>query len=121
MSILHEDYYKPGYQELIDSERGIIFLGTPHLTFGRQTSWPRMSIILRHCTKIAKAAALQAESEIATIANVSRKFEEADIAVPIISAYETKEVKISGSIFKSHRELVSIHEGRPDVANLDIS
>ena len=80
-----------------------------------------MSIILRHCTKVTKAAALQAESEIATIANVSRKFEEADIDVPIISAYETKAVKISGSIFKSHRELVSIHEERRDGSNLGLS
>ncbi len=80
-----------------------------------------MSTILRHCTKIETTAALEAQPEIATIANVSRKFEQADIDVPILSVYETKQVKISDGIFKSHRELVSIPKWYTGGSDLDIS
>jgi hypothetical protein len=59
--------------------------------------------------KLSKSLLDQAESEAAIIANVSFKFEEVGIEVPVLTAYETKQTKISTGILGSRKMVVNNH------------
>lgn len=50
----------------------------------------------------------QAELEAAIVANVSQKFEEIGLEIPIISVYEQRKTKIGEGLFRSTTELVSL-------------
>jgi hypothetical protein len=59
--------------------------------------------------KLPKASLDQAENEAAIIANVSLKFEEAVIEVPVLTAYETKPTKTTSGVPWSRKMVVSNH------------
>jgi hypothetical protein len=101
--------YNPTFQRLLDVHSGIVFLGTPHPTYENRTNWPVLSHILRATVKLPKASLEQAETEAAIIANVSFKFEEAGIEVPILTAYETKPTKINSGMLSPRKMVVSSH------------
>jgi hypothetical protein len=108
LGVLDERYYDPKSKSLLNRQSGIIFLGTPHLTYGKQDLWPRLSLLLRSCAGLTKNAALQAQQEVATVANVCVKFEEAGLDMPVISAFEGKETKVSDGLYRSRRVLVRV-------------
>ena len=62
--------------------------------------------------KLSRASLTQAEMEAAIIANVSLKFEEAGIEVPIFSAYETKATKITDGVFWARKMMVRATDRR---------
>ena len=84
-----------------------MFLGTPHPTFGQKGEWLKLSFILRASAKPSKALLAQAEIEAPVIANLSLKFQQANINGAIVSVYETQRTKIPDGLFQSKKELLS--------------
>jgi hypothetical protein len=86
----------------------VVFLGTPHPTYRRQNQWSQqLSLILQSSLKLSKRSLVQAELEAAAVANISLKFEEAGIDVPILSAFELRESKVAIGLFQTRKVLVS--------------
>jgi len=106
LTILHERYFDPSYQKIIKLHAGVAFVGTPHPTYKNEKPWPRLGMILRCITKFQKVVLAQAESEAAIVANVSKKFEEIGLEIPILSVYERNKTKISGGLFKSRAKVM---------------
>jgi hypothetical protein len=105
---LHERYFDPVHQKLINLLSGVVFLGTPHPTYKNEKRWPYLGLILRSKSKFPKVVLAQAELEAAIVANVSQKFEEIGLEIPIISVYEQRKTKIGEGLFRSTTELVSL-------------
>ena len=95
------------FQRFLNVHSGIVFLGTPHPTYAHRLHWPKLNLILRSTTKLLKKTLVQAELEDAIVANVSLKFEEAGIEVPVLSGFETKPTRIPDGIFTSHKSVVN--------------
>jgi hypothetical protein len=76
---------------LLDTQSGIVFVSTPHLTYSQPDRWDHLNLVLKSCPGYSK---WQSQNEIATIVNVCAKFDDAQIENPILSAYEGKETKL---------------------------
>lgn len=66
-----------------------------------------MSGILQSSLRPSKRSLIQAELESVVVANVSLKFEEAGIDVPVLSAFEMRESKIGTGFFQTRKLIVS--------------
>ena len=102
----HEGYYDPNLRRLINVQNGIVFLGTPHATYTGRSDWLRLNLLLRSSVKLQPFVLAQAETEAATIANISLKFEDLGLKIPVISVYELKKTKISDGLLSSRKELL---------------
>ena len=107
LSFPYGQNYNPIFQRLLDVHSGIVFLGTPHPTYAHRFQWPKLSFLLRSTAKLSKKSFIQAELDSDIIANVSIKFEEAGIEVPVLSGFETKVTKIPDGIFSSLKSVVN--------------
>lgn len=114
LGILDERYYEENVKLLLDAQSGIVFISTPHLTYSRQDYWQRVNSVLRSCPGYSK---WQSQNEIATIANVCAKFENAQVENPILSVYETKETKV-GEGWRTKKLLVRTYLLSVDLADL---
>lgn len=104
--MLTERYFNPPYQKVLNMNAGIIFLGTPHPTYRQPKLWRRLTPMLSCTTKFSKVNLAQAELEAAIVANISQKFEEAGLEIPVVSIYEEKKTKVGEGWFRSRKELV---------------
>ena len=102
---MHEKYFDPTYQKLIHVLAGVVFLGTPHPTYKNEKTWPRLGSILRSKSKFSRPIIAEAELEAAIVANVSQRFEEIGLEIPIVSVYEQKKTRIGEGPLKA-KELV---------------
>lgn len=98
--------FDPDRQRLLRIISGIVFLGTPHLSYRKQNVWKRLGAILQSNSKFAKKLIAQAEDEAAILANVCQKFVETGIDIPILSVYETKKTKIRSSWYSRGKKIV---------------
>lgn len=101
-------FWDPLCRQLLDLYSGTVFLGTPHPSRGQKEEWLKLSLILWASSKFSKALLAQAEIEAAVVANLSEKFQQANMNEPIVSVYETQRTKIPEGLFKSKKEIVSI-------------
>ncbi|RFU26344.1 hypothetical protein B7463_g9995, partial [Scytalidium lignicola] len=88
LATIYEQQYIPTYQQLKHAVSGVVFLSTPHPTYSRRAHWSSLNDILKQTANYSKVSLKQAENEAAVVANISLKFEEAGISVPVISAFE---------------------------------
>ena len=107
LCFLYGQNYNPTFQQVLDVHSGIIFLGTPHPTYAHPLHWSKLNLILRSTTRLSKTSLAQAELEAAIIANISLRFEEAGIEVPVLSGFESKVTKIPDGLFTSHKLVVN--------------
>ena len=105
--MLYERYYEDLFQKIISTLSGVIFLGSPHPTYDKVREWDKLSLILKACTKISKKQIDRAARKMATIANVSRKYELARTPIHVLSVYETRPTRVGSELFSSKREIVS--------------
>jgi hypothetical protein len=91
----------------MDNVSGIAFLGCPHVTYQNKEFWSSLDSLLKYASRLPKIVLAQAELEISVLAEVCQEFEQANIDVPIISAYETMESHLSASIWRSGKSVVN--------------
>jgi len=106
LNTISDNYFDPAYQTLRSVQAGVVFLGTPHPTRVHRDRWLSLSLILRACLKVSGGILAQAELEAATIANISEKFQDLDIEVPVLSVFESKKTHIGDNLFKSRKQLL---------------
>jgi len=87
-------------------QSGVAFLGTPNPTNMQREQWQKLTPLLRSCSITSKIILVRAELEAHLVANLSKDFKEAEIDVPIVSAFEKKKTKIPGRWFTSERKIV---------------
>jgi hypothetical protein len=104
---LHGIHSGPISHQLRAAQSGLVFLGSPHPTYKLKALWPRLNLLLRLTSGFSNLALAQAEHEAGIAANISLKFYELGLQVPVLSAYETKKTKVSGGWFKSRKQVVS--------------
>jgi hypothetical protein len=106
LSVLAERYFNPPYQNVLNMTAGIVFLGTPHPTYRQPKMWRRLTPMLSCTAKFSKPNLSQAELEAAIVANISQKFEETGLDIPVVSIYEEKKTKVAEGWFSIRKELV---------------
>jgi hypothetical protein len=72
---------------------GIAFLSTPHNTLDTTNAWQRAVSILRSNLRVDPEKLMTSE-DATLLANVSYRFEQMDLACPILSVFETKPTKV---------------------------
>lgn len=84
-------------------------MGTPHSSWDSYDVLDGALLILRAYTKfISKPAKLRVANEADILKTLALRFEYVDPRVPILSVYETKEIKIRETIFSSRKVVASI-------------
>lgn len=112
---LNQHYYNPSYKRLLKLQAGIVFLGVPHPTLPHKDRWNRLTYILRSRLNVARSVLAEAEVEASVVAMVSILFHEAanSIEARVVSAFESKPMKIgSRGLLSSRRECVC-YQKRP--------
>jgi hypothetical protein len=93
-------------QRLMDIISGIVFLGCPHVTYDNKDLWPCLSSLLKYVSRLPRIVLAQAELEVSVLADVCQGFEQSDINVPIISAYETMKTRLPARVWQPQKSLV---------------
>ena len=83
---------------------GVILLGTPHSSKDKGSRWQTVGKVVPSLSKKQRSLST---SDIASLTNSSRQFEQAAVEVPILSVYETKETKVKTGLVTSKKILVS--------------
>ncbi|KUJ16719.1 uncharacterized protein LY89DRAFT_63258 [Mollisia scopiformis] len=107
---LYEQSYNPAYQMLQRAQSGVVFLGVPHPTYPRRDLWPKLTDMLRACTNLNKSRLEDAENDVATVANLSDKFEQAGITIKVLSVYETVRTKVRMNWYTPSRRIMLVGE-----------
>jgi CTP:phosphocholine cytidylyltransferase-like protein len=92
----------------LDLFTGLVFLGTPHPIYRKDTPTDQLDSIVNASKMRSKEMLAAIREEVAFVWNVSLKFEEVTFEYQVISAYETKVTKIPIGFFRSKREIVGI-------------
>ena len=88
-AIQHGNRQTSRFGRFLNLVSGIVFLGTPHITYQNKESWPSVTDLLRYVSKFPKAVLSQAELETNSLADTCREFEDIGMSFPVISTYET--------------------------------
>jgi hypothetical protein len=106
VGLLHDRFYDPSSQRIINALSGYVFLGCPHAVYNRPQEWDRLVYLLKLASKGSYKKAKDSD-EIASVSNVSLKFEEAGFETPVLSIFEMEESKLKEDLFKTWKGVVS--------------
>lgn len=106
IGVLFQRYYEPVYKELITATSGVIFLGCPNPSINKPSDLERVMQILKAVSKQPTRLLQRWAEDVAITANISQKFSDAGLEVPILSAYERKVTKLGRTIFSPRHVLV---------------
>lgn len=85
-----------------------MFLGTPHSLPNNTALCERSLQLLRVCTKFGpKKANFSLAEESQILAGLAIRFEDVQLRIPILSVYETKELRIRTGTFRTQKLIVS--------------
>jgi hypothetical protein len=93
------------FRDLSDSLLGIVFLGTPHITAANERASQAFSRILRSDPRSPSKRTVS-QKDLSSLAVVGLQFEELNLQIPILSAYETLETKLSAPLWFSKKAVV---------------
>ena len=102
--------YQQGYSQLIALHLGDVFLGTPHLT--KATMYQRKKQIrnlLQSASRFRKSVVEDALDELAILATLSAKYEQANEDTRVLSVFETEPTKLRSGPFSRKEIVSSIH------------
>ncbi|KAF2120273.1 hypothetical protein BDV96DRAFT_642115 [Lophiotrema nucula] len=105
LSTMFERFYDPIFRQVILSMTGVVFLGSPHVTWSKTKSWESLPLLLRACLKGSKKKAKTTWGDASTVVSISQKFADLQVEVPILSIFEQKTTKAGGSVFSGKKEV----------------
>lgn len=98
------------YRHLLTQIAGIIFLATPHRCANEEETPSRLTTLLRAYSRAASQKATTAD-EMRTYNLCIDRFEELALQVPVLSAYETEESRITTGRFASRKTATVVDKG----------
>ncbi len=87
--------------------QGMVFLASPHINLENKQSWPSLIKLLRFTSGLPKVALSRAELDTGRVARLCMQWDELDLRMPIVSAYETSESSVRKSFGRVQKSLVS--------------
>lgn len=87
---------------------GLVFLATPHVSLAQKHSLSTVIRLLKYTLNLPKIELSRAELEIRKVSDVCTEFDELNLGLPIISAYETTESRLRKSLWRPLKEIVSM-------------
>jgi hypothetical protein len=105
LSIANQQLYR--FHNVFACISGILFMGTPHSLPSNTAFCERSLQLLKVYTRFApKQANFSLAEEAPILAGLALRFEDVQLHVPILSLYETKEIRMKAGLFRTRKVIV---------------